>query len=59
MTEQNLVGPDATISFARRTARTWLLEFQTTDTQMVVIRGLEFFDGEDEVFPPLIPYRAP
>jgi hypothetical protein len=59
VTEQNLAGPDATIGFARRTSQTWRLEFQTTDTQMVVIRGLEFFDGSDEVFPPLVPYRGP
>ena len=59
VTEQNLADPDATISFARRTAQAWRLEFQTTDTQIVVIRGLEFFDGGDEVFPPLIPYRSP
>lgn len=26
---------------------------------MVMIRGLEFFDGDDEVFRPFVPYEGP
>ena len=59
VSERSLAGADDSVDFDRHTSWTWRLEFQTGDTRMVVIRGLEFFDGDDEVFPPLVPYRGP
>ena len=55
VTEQSLAGADDSVEFSRHISRIWRLEFRTSDTQMVVIRGLEFFDGTDEVF---LPYRG-
>ncbi|GMR12865.1 MAG: hypothetical protein BMS9Abin29_1059 [Gemmatimonadota bacterium] len=53
---RDLASPDSYVEFPRNLSRSWRFRFLTGQTRMVVIRGLEFFDGEDEVFPPLIVY---
>lgn len=50
-----LLVVSSTMHFAPTTARAWRLSFAPTDTNMVVIRGLQFFTGGDEVFPPFVP----
>jgi len=37
------------------TSREWRFSFRAAKTGCVVLRGLRFFSGEDELFPPLIP----
>ncbi len=36
--------------------RVWRFEFEAKDGQCVVLRGLRFFAGDDELFAPLVPY---
>lgn len=55
---RNLASTDSYVEFPRHLSRFWRFRFLTGRTRMVVIRGLEFFDGEDAVFPPLIVYRG-
>jgi hypothetical protein len=43
---------DATVSFPKTTGQEWQLELQAGHTQYVVLRGLRFFSGKDELFPP-------
>ena len=57
--EQDLSSADACVEFARRMSRRWQLSFRASESQMVTIRGLEFFDGDKEVFPPPVPYEGP
>jgi hypothetical protein len=40
--------------FTETTAKFWLVEFRTGDSNWVVVRGLRFFDGDDnEIAPPV------
>lgn len=47
--------PEATVSFDPTKARSWKLHFRTGRQPKVCIRGLRYFSGDDEVFPPLVP----
>jgi hypothetical protein len=49
------ISPDAVVDVPKAKGKTWRLEFRTDETRCVVIRGLRFFAGEDEVFPTLVP----
>jgi hypothetical protein len=40
------------------TVQKWRLSFQAGDSGFVAIRGLEFFSGGKEVFPPPVPYTG-
>jgi hypothetical protein len=51
-----LAAADVEVSFAPTTARSWRFHLQAGASKMVVVRGLQFFAGADEVFPPLVPY---
>jgi len=57
--ERKLGSVDDHVSFRLRTARQWRLYFQAGKSKRVVIRGLQFFSGKKEVFPPFVPYTAP
>ena len=54
--ETELKSVDARVSFPKTIARTWKFEFKAGSSQYVVLRGLQFFCGEDEIFPPLVVY---
>ncbi len=49
---------DATISFEPTTSEQWRFFFQAGPSRQVVLRGLQFFDGDNELFPPRVPFRA-
>jgi hypothetical protein len=49
------IGIDDSVKFPQTSARVWRLSLSATESNMVVIRGLQFFIGADEVFPPFVP----
>ncbi|HSD89297.1 MAG TPA: hypothetical protein VLB44_17330 [Kofleriaceae bacterium] len=49
------VAVDDSVKFPVTSARLWRLSFRATESDMVVIRGLQFFIDNDEVFPPFVP----
>jgi hypothetical protein len=52
---RNLPSPDSVVEFAATKARIWRLDLQAGQTGMVVLRGLRFFCGENELFPRPVP----
>jgi Tfp pilus assembly protein PilZ len=56
--ETNLDSADSDVSFPTTKARVWQLELRAGESGQVTLRGLQFFSGEDELFPPLVPYRG-
>ncbi len=51
----DLKSPDETVPVPRTKARAWRFEFQAGTSQCVTLRGLRFYAGPDELFPPLVP----
>ncbi len=52
---QDMVSQDATLRFPATKAQEWLLHLKAGESGMVVVRGLRFFVGEDEIFPRFVP----
>lgn len=50
-----LKSPDEKVAVTKAKARVWRFEFQAGESQAVTLRGLRFYSGPDELFPPLIP----
>jgi hypothetical protein len=50
-----LPSVDASVDFAAKQSRTWRFRFKAGKSQSVVIRGLQLFSGDDEIFPSLVP----
>jgi hypothetical protein len=46
-----LSSPDSAVEFPAAKAQVWRLELQAGPSGMVVLRGLRFFHGENEMFP--------
>ena len=55
--EKNLKSVDDTVTLPKTKGRVWQFEFRAGESEVVVIRGLRFFSGDDELFPPVIPYK--
>lgn len=53
--EQPLQAVDATVTFPPATATRWSLTLTAGTTRTLVIRGLQFFDGTEEICPHQIP----
>jgi hypothetical protein len=47
---------DERVAFPPTKAQTWKFDFRAGSSGIVVLRGLQFFDRDDEVFPPLVPW---
>jgi len=58
VTQRNLESVDDYVSFRPTKAKKWKLVFQAGPSRKVVIRGLQFFSGRAEIFPPLVPYGS-
>jgi hypothetical protein len=54
--EADLKSVDEIVTMPKTKGRVWRFEFRAGETRFVVLRGLRFFSGEDELFPPLVPY---
>ncbi len=48
---------DEMVNLPKTKGRVWQFEFQAGESGFVVLRGLQFFFGDDELFPPLVPYQ--
>jgi hypothetical protein len=54
--QTNLTSIDQKVTFQPATAQVWKINFQAGPSKWVVIRGLQFYSGNEEVFPPMIVY---
>jgi hypothetical protein len=50
-----LKSPDEKVPVPKTKSRVWRFEFRAGASQAVTLRGLQFYAGVDELFPPLIP----
>ena len=50
--------PDGEINFEQATSQKWKIDFRSGKSKKVAIRGLRFYNGEKEMFPPSAPYEA-
>ena len=57
VSQQELSGADAYVSFAKQKAATWRLHFRTDKSGQVVIRGIRFFSPQCEVFNQNYPWQ--
>jgi hypothetical protein len=53
----NLKAADDTVTLRKTKGQVWELRFLAGRSGQVVLRGLQFFSGDDELFPPLVPYQ--
>jgi hypothetical protein len=57
VTARPLDGADALVEFSATTARNWRLTFQLGPSQKDCLRGLQYFAGKQQLFPPGVPYQ--
>jgi len=55
--QNTISAPDVELEFPNLAVRTWRFSFLPGASRKVTIRGLEFFDGGIQLYPPLYPYR--
>jgi hypothetical protein len=53
--ESNLPSADGSVTFPKSKGQVWQFEFRAGESQCVVLRGLRFFSGEDELYPTQVP----
>jgi hypothetical protein len=53
--EAPLKTVDQTVPVPRTKGKTWRFDFEAGESRCVTIRGLQFFGGNDELFPPQVP----
>lgn len=54
---EEIISPDQMVSFSPATSKKWRLRFKTTNSEMLVIRGLQFYCDNIEIFPPPVPNK--
>ena len=54
---EDIILPDQIVNFSPATSTKWRLRFKTTNSEMLVIRGLQFYCDNKEIFPPPVPYH--
>ena len=54
---EEIISPDQIVRFRPATSKKWRLRFKTTNSEMLVIRGLQFYCDNKEIFPPPVPYH--
>jgi hypothetical protein len=57
VTSADLKTADDSVTLPKTRGQSWRLEFQAGESNSVTLRGLQFFAGDDEVFPPPLPYQ--
>ena len=55
--ETALKSTDETVTFPVATATRWTLTLTAGPSHTLVVRGLRFFDGDEEVCPHMVPYQ--
>jgi hypothetical protein len=56
--EQQVKSVDALVTFPLVESATWTLRMESGKSKILVIRGLRFFDGDEEVCPHMVPYAV-
>ena len=54
--EEKIKASEGSITFAKTHGSEWKIEFEPGDSGYVIVRGVRFFVGKDELFPPLVVY---
>lgn len=49
------LDPDDEVRFSPTEAKRWKFFFQAGETRREVVRGLRFFLGDEQLFPPFMP----
>ncbi|MGL6073098.1 MAG: hypothetical protein ACRC8S_02935 [Fimbriiglobus sp.] len=57
LTETDLKTVDAMVKLPKTKGKVWQFDFRAGPTGIVALRGLQFYTGDDEIFPALIPYQ--
>ncbi len=53
---RDLSSSDDWVTFPARTSATWRFSFRPGSSGRVTIRGIQFYDGNVQLYPPLFPY---
>ncbi|HEY4263465.1 MAG TPA: LamG-like jellyroll fold domain-containing protein, partial [Schlesneria sp.] len=56
--EKPVKSIDETVTFAPTEATKWSLTLTAGASRILVMRGLQFFNGEEEICPHMVPYQA-
>lgn len=56
--EKTLKSVDETVVFAPARSNRWSLTLTAGTSQIVVLRGLRFFDGDEEICPHMVPFSG-
>ncbi len=56
LAEKDVSSPDAWVTFPGRTSDVWRFTFRPGSSGRVTIRGLQFYDSNVQLYPPLFPY---
>ena len=59
VTEKTIETPDKTVFFDSRSGAKWRFLFKAGSSRKVTIRGIQFYDGNVQLYPPLFPYTPP
>lgn len=54
---EDIISPDQIVTFSPATSKKWRLRFKTTHSEVLVIRGLQFYCGNKQIFAPPVPYH--
>lgn len=58
VTQSSIEVPDEEVVFKKTNSKNWKIELKAGESNVIVVRGLRFYDGERELFPPLVPMVA-
>lgn len=58
LVDQLLSDVNEIVTFPATTARRWTITLTSGPSKIIVLRGLRFFDGSEEIFPHMIPYSS-
>jgi len=55
--QEVLRSADDALGVRRTSGSVWRFEFRTSPGKSIIVRGIEYFSGHDELFPPLVPFE--
>jgi len=58
VTDQKVAEVDAIVAFPKTRSRSWRVTLEPGPSGMIVLRGVRFLNGDNEVVPHLVPYAA-
>lgn len=57
--DQPLKSINEVVTFEPLQSQQWLLTLKSGPSKIIVLRGLRFFSGDEELFPHMVPYSVP